>query len=156
MRAKAYWSILKTLYFASQCTPVCNGNALPHTSDSVSDVSLSSIHFKDQDILKILHSLNYNKFMLYLLMKKVTSNFWKIIAQFHWCQYVVRSLKELFSTQCQNFLKKIVFSGHTNLDFVHQTYVRASYYQLFMTCMLVLIKSYASSESKLLRYIKSI
>ena len=81
--AKAYWSILKTLYngkkislippilvnnklisnfkekanhfnafFASQCTPVSNDNALPSTTNSVSNVSLSSIQFKDQDILK--------------------------------------------------------------------------------------------------------
>ena len=90
--AKAYWSILKTLYngkkiplippilvnnklisnfkekanhcntfFTSQCTPVSNDSALPSTSNSVSNVSLSSIQFKDQCILKIIHSLNYNK-----------------------------------------------------------------------------------------------
>ena len=40
--------------------------------------------------------------------KKVTSNFCKIIAQFCCCQYVAKFLKELFSTQCLNFLKKIV------------------------------------------------
>ena len=37
------------------------GSALPSTSNSVSNVSLSSIQFKDQGILKIIHSLNYNK-----------------------------------------------------------------------------------------------
>ena len=90
--AKAYWSILKTLYngkkiplispilvnnklisnfkekanhfnafFACQCTPVSNDSALPSTTNSVSNVSLSSIQFKDQDILKITRFLNYNK-----------------------------------------------------------------------------------------------
>ena len=48
-------------FFASQCTPIFNDGALPNSSNSVSNVSLSSIQFKDQDILKIIHSLNYNK-----------------------------------------------------------------------------------------------
>ena len=48
-------------FFASQCTPVSNDSALPSTNNSVSNVSLSSIQFKDQDILKIIHFLNYNK-----------------------------------------------------------------------------------------------
>ena len=48
-------------FFASQCTPVSNDSALPSTTNSVSNVSLSSIQFKDQDILKIIRSLNYNK-----------------------------------------------------------------------------------------------
>ena len=47
-----------SILFASQCTPVSNDNALPNTANSVSNVSLSSIHFEDQDILKIIHSLN--------------------------------------------------------------------------------------------------
>ena len=33
----------------------------PNTTNFVSNVSLSSIEFKDQDILKIIRSLNYNK-----------------------------------------------------------------------------------------------
>ena len=45
----------------SQCTPISNDSALPDSSNSVSNVSLSSIHFEDQDILKIIRSLNYNK-----------------------------------------------------------------------------------------------
>ena len=72
--------------------------------------------------------------MLYLFIKKVTSNFFRIIAQFCCCQYVVKCVKKLFSTQCQNFLKKIVFSVHINL-------AKASYYPLFMTSMPVLIKA---------------
>ena len=47
--------------FASQCTPVSNDNALPGANNSVSNVSLSSIQFEDQNILTIIHSLNYNK-----------------------------------------------------------------------------------------------
>ena len=60
--------------------------------------------------------------MLYLFIKKVTSSFFKIIAQFRCCQYVVKFLKILFSIQCQ--ILKIAFSVHTNLDFVHQTHVK--------------------------------
>ena len=47
--------------FASQCIPVSNDSALPSTTNSISNVSLSSIQFKDQDILMIICSLNYNK-----------------------------------------------------------------------------------------------
>ena len=92
MSAKAYWSILKTLYsgkkiplippilvnnkltsnfkekakhfnafFTSQCIPVPNDSAVPNTTNSVCKVSLSSIQFKDQDIPKIIRSLNYNQ-----------------------------------------------------------------------------------------------
>ena len=45
----------------SQCTPISNDSALPNSSNSVSNVSLLSIHFEDQDILEIIRSLNYNK-----------------------------------------------------------------------------------------------
>ena len=62
--------------------------------------------------------------MLYLFVKKVTSSFFKIIAQFRCCQYVVNFLKILFSIQCYILLKKIAFSVHTNLDFVHLTHVK--------------------------------
>ena len=48
-------------FFPSHCTPVSNDSALPNTTNSVSNVSLSSIQFDDQDILKIIRSLNYNK-----------------------------------------------------------------------------------------------
>ena len=48
-------------FFASQCTRVSNDSVLPSKTNSVSNVSLSSIQFKDQDILKIIRSLNYNK-----------------------------------------------------------------------------------------------
>ena len=49
-------------FFASQCTAVSNDSALLNTTNSVSNVSLSSIQFKDQDIIKIIRSLNYKKF----------------------------------------------------------------------------------------------
>ena len=45
-------------------------------------------------------------------------------------------LKEFSSPQCLNFLKKIIFSVHTNLDFIHLTHIKASYYPLFMTSIL--------------------
>ena len=65
------------------------------------------------------------------ILKKVTRNCCKIVAHSRCCQYVVKFLKELSSTQCWNFLKKII-SVHTNLDFVYVTHVKASYYPLFM------------------------
>ena len=48
-------------FFASQFTPISNHSALPNTKNFVTNVSLSSIQFKEQDILKIIRSLNYNK-----------------------------------------------------------------------------------------------
>ena len=52
-------SILISFHF-NNFYPVSNDSALPNTTNSVSNVSLSSIQFKDQDILKIICSLNYN------------------------------------------------------------------------------------------------
>ena len=48
-------------FFASQCTPISIDSALPNSSNSVSNVGLSSIQFEDQDILWIMLSLNYIK-----------------------------------------------------------------------------------------------
>ena len=48
-------------FFASQCTPVSTDSGLPNTANSLSNFSLSSIQFKDRDILKIIRSLNYDK-----------------------------------------------------------------------------------------------
>ena len=82
---KSYWSILKTLYnvnklplmppilinnkhkekanhfnafFAYKDTPVSNNSTLPLVTTPVNKASLSSISLNDQDILKIIHSLN--------------------------------------------------------------------------------------------------
>ena len=79
-------------FFASQFTPISNHSALPNTKNFVTNVSLSSIQFKEQDILKII------RYMLYLPIKKVISNSCKIITQFRRCQYVVKFSKELSST----------------------------------------------------------
>ena len=48
-------------FFASQCTPVSNNSTLPLVTRPVTNASLSSISSNDQDILKIIHSLNINK-----------------------------------------------------------------------------------------------
>ena len=48
-------------FLSSQCTPVSNDSALPNTTNSVSNVSLSSIQSKDYNILKIICSRNYGK-----------------------------------------------------------------------------------------------
>ena len=48
-------------FFTSQCTSISNDSVLPNTKRSVYNVDLSSIQFEDQDILKIIRSLNYNK-----------------------------------------------------------------------------------------------
>ena len=48
-------------FFASQCTPVSNNSTLPFVTTAVTNASLSSILFNDQDVLKIIHCLNINK-----------------------------------------------------------------------------------------------
>ena len=48
-------------FFASQCTPVLNNNILPLVKAPVTNASLSSLSFNDQDILKTIHFLNINK-----------------------------------------------------------------------------------------------
>ena len=48
-------------FFASQCTPVQNNSTLPLVTTPITNTSLSSISFNDQDILNVTHSLNINK-----------------------------------------------------------------------------------------------
>ena len=48
-------------FFASQCTPVSNNSTLPLVTTPITNASLSSISFNDQDILNVIHSLNINK-----------------------------------------------------------------------------------------------
>ena len=47
-------------FFVSQCTPVPNNSTLPLVTTPVTNASLSSISFNDQDILNVMHSLNIN------------------------------------------------------------------------------------------------
>ena len=47
--------------FASKCRPIQNNSTLPVVTTRVTNASLSSTLFNDQDILKIIHSLNINK-----------------------------------------------------------------------------------------------
>ena len=78
---------------------------------------------------------NFKKSNVVPIHKKVTNNYYKITAQSCCYQCEVK-----FSTQCFYSLKKIIFSVQTNRDFVPLTHVKASYYPLFMTSMLFLIK----------------
>ena len=48
-------------FFASQCTPVSSHNTLPLVTTPITNASLSSISFNDQEILNIIPSLNFNK-----------------------------------------------------------------------------------------------
>ena len=48
-------------FFVSQCTPVSSNSTLPLVATSLTNASLSSVSFNDQDILKIIHFLNINK-----------------------------------------------------------------------------------------------
>ena len=49
-------------FFAARCTPVFNDSMLPLVITPVTNASLSSsISFKDQGVLKIIHSLGINK-----------------------------------------------------------------------------------------------
>ena len=54
-------------FFESQCIPISNDSALPNSSSSVSNVNLSSIQFKDQDILKIYAPLITIKLMVVMI-----------------------------------------------------------------------------------------
>ena len=45
-------------FFTSQCTLISNGSVLSNSSNSVSNLTLSSIRFEGQDILKIIRSVN--------------------------------------------------------------------------------------------------
>ena len=48
-------------FFAFQCPPVPNNSTLPLVTTPITNASLSSISFNDQDILNIIHSLNIKK-----------------------------------------------------------------------------------------------
>ena len=48
-------------FLASQCIPVPNNSTLPLVTTPITNASLSSISFNDQDILNVIHSLNINK-----------------------------------------------------------------------------------------------
>ena len=136
--AKAYWSILKTLYngkkislippilinknlisyfkekanhfntfFASHCTQVSNDNALSNAANSVSNFSLSSIQFEYQDILKITHSLNYNKAHGY---DDISTRLLKICDS-----SIVKPLSIIFKNCLQNGTFPVHKKGHKQL-----------------------------------------
>ena len=48
-------------FFASQYTPISDNSMLPLVLAPATNASLSSMSFRDQDILKIIHSLSINK-----------------------------------------------------------------------------------------------
>ena len=48
-------------FFASQCMPIVNDSILPSTIMYRAENRLSTISFKDEDVLKIIKSLNTNK-----------------------------------------------------------------------------------------------
>ena len=168
-------------FFASQCTSVSTDSALPNTTNSVSNVSLSSIQFEDQDILKIIWSLNYNKAHGYddisiRLLKICNSSIVRPLSIIfknclqtgtfpnNWKKSNVVPIhkkgdKQLLQNYrpvsllpvCSETFERIVFNPmlefleENNLLCQHQsgfhlTHVKASYYPLFMTFMLVLIK----------------
>ena len=94
-----------------------------------------SIHSKLRTFYKTTFYNFYN-----FLQPRTFYNFYKTIGLFLYCQYVVKILRELFSTLSSNISKKIVFSAQINLVFVHLTHVKTNYYQSFMIYMLILIK----------------
>ena len=76
LKAKTYWSIVKTFYnekknpnkadifnkfFAEQCTPWKNSNILPANQMLLTQSRLNSINFKEDEILKIIGALNIHK-----------------------------------------------------------------------------------------------
>ena len=58
MREKAE---LFNAFFANQCSLIKNTSVLPTNSESLTDKSLSNITFTDNDIGKIIKSLDLNK-----------------------------------------------------------------------------------------------
>ena len=49
------------MLFASKCTPLSNCSSLPSSLDLETEARLTSINFSDNDILKIIRSLDINK-----------------------------------------------------------------------------------------------
>ena len=66
--------------------------------------------------------------MLYLFIKKVTSNLCKTISLFLYCQYVVKFLGIIFNPVFE-YLEIDSLSVKISLVFVHLTHVKTSYYQ---------------------------
>ena len=52
---------ISIFFFASQCTPLVNNSKLPDKVTYNSAARLTSIKFDNNDILKIIRSLNVNK-----------------------------------------------------------------------------------------------
>ena len=50
-----------SVFFTSKCTPLFNNNVLPDSLDYISPARLPSINFNNEDMLKIIKSLNVNK-----------------------------------------------------------------------------------------------
>ena len=48
-------------FFASKCTPLSNSSSIPSSLDLETEARLMSINFSDNDILKIIRSLDINK-----------------------------------------------------------------------------------------------
>ena len=48
-------------FFASKCTPLNNRSSLPSSLDLETEARLTSVNFSDNDILKIIKSLDINK-----------------------------------------------------------------------------------------------
>ena len=85
---------------APQCTPISNDSTLPNTRNSVSNVCLLSIQFEDQNIIKIIHSLNYNKAHGY---DDISIRLLKICDS---------SIGKPFSVICKNGLQTGTFPNH--------------------------------------------
>ena len=49
------------MFFASKCTPLSNCSSLPSSLDLETEARLTSINYLDNDILKIIRSLDINK-----------------------------------------------------------------------------------------------
>ena len=61
-------------FFASKCTPVSSNSTLPLVTTPITNASLSSISFNDQDILNTIHSLSIHKAHGYDDIYKITKD----------------------------------------------------------------------------------
>ena len=58
---KALINYFNNKFFASKCTPLSDTSSLPSSLDLETETRLISINFSDNDILKIIRSLDINK-----------------------------------------------------------------------------------------------
>ena len=55
-------------FFAEQCTPLKNGSALPSSQEFLTQARLCSLDFSNDEILKLIRSLNVHKALMDMMI----------------------------------------------------------------------------------------